>query len=162
MNGCKHRIQYLGDKVTGRRWISSLIMKLWDIAWDMWNYRNHTLHDSDGPTKAAVLTHANSRISYHFNRGTIGIATRCHFLFKTKENILLSLQIIKKLGCIAATPCAQRWAQRPNTRRNVYLSADQIFLIALPKTTSFPHSANLRNYPHSEQHRDLKEHTHFL
>ena len=64
-------LQYLGDKVTGRRWVSSLIRKLWYIAWDMWNYRNHTLHASDDPTKAAVLTHANARISYHFNHGTM-------------------------------------------------------------------------------------------
>ena len=76
--------QYLRSKVTGQIWVSSLIRKLWDIAWDMWNYRNHTLHASDGSTKAAVLSHINAIISYHFNCGTKGLDTRCHFLFETE------------------------------------------------------------------------------
>ena len=86
-------LKYLGAKVTGWIWVSSLIRKLWDIAWDIWNYRNHTLKTSDLPTKATLLTHANTRISYHFNRGTIRLATTCHFLFKTKENNLLYIPI---------------------------------------------------------------------
>ena len=115
-------------KVTGQRRVSPLILKLWDIAWYIWNYRNNNLHASDGPMKVTVLTHANTRISYHFNCGTIGIATRCHFLFKTKKNILLFRPIRKKLFWLAAISSAQKFTQRPTTRINVYLSADQIFL----------------------------------
>ena len=112
--------------------------KLWDIAWDMWNYRSHTLHALYGPTKESVLNHTEARISYHFNRGTIGLATRCHFLFKTKENILLYLPRRHKIGCLAAISSAQTCAQRPNTRRNVYLSADQIFLDRITKNHLIP------------------------
>ena len=104
----------------------------------MRNYINHTLHASDGPKKAAVLTHENSRISYHFNCGTIGLATRCHFLFKKKENILLYLPRRHKLGCLAAISSAQTCAQQPNTRINVYLSADQIFLDRITKNHLIP------------------------
>ena len=85
---------------------SPLIRKIWNIAWDigwyMWNYRNHNLYASDLPTKAVVLTHVNTRISYHFNFGTIGLATRCHFLFKKKEHIILYIPIRQKLGCLVA------------------------------------------------------------
>ena len=37
-------LQSLGAKTTGKIWIHSLIRKLWDTVWDVWNYRNHNLH----------------------------------------------------------------------------------------------------------------------
>ena len=36
--------QRLGSKRTGKRWVSALIRKLWDIAWDLWDHRNKQLH----------------------------------------------------------------------------------------------------------------------
>ena len=48
-------LQSLGAKVTGLRWISSIIRKLWDTAWDTWNHLNHTLHTPEGPFKMALL-----------------------------------------------------------------------------------------------------------
>ena len=39
--------EWLGVKKTGLRWLSSLIQKLWDVAWDQWNHRNGILHDND-------------------------------------------------------------------------------------------------------------------
>ena len=95
-------LKYIGAKVTGQRWVSSLIRKLWEVAWDMWNYRNHNLHTSYVPTKAEVLAHTNSIISYNFNRVTIGLGTRCHFIFNTKENTLLYLPTRQKLCYLAA------------------------------------------------------------
>ena len=75
--------------------------------WDMWNYRNQNLHISDVPTKSAILTHANARISYRFNLGTIGLSTIFHSLFKAKEHNLLSCPTIHKLGWFAAIYSAQ-------------------------------------------------------
>jgi hypothetical protein len=31
---------------TGKRWVISLIKKLWDIAWDLWEHRNGILHNA--------------------------------------------------------------------------------------------------------------------
>ena len=36
---------------TGRWWITSLITKLWDVAWDQWDHRNSVLHDSETTLK---------------------------------------------------------------------------------------------------------------
>ena len=44
-------LKYLGAKISGLRWISSLIEKLWDMAWDAWNNFNHILHINKGPVK---------------------------------------------------------------------------------------------------------------
>lgn len=35
------------SKRTGRRWVSSLIQKIWDISWDQWRHRNEVLHGGD-------------------------------------------------------------------------------------------------------------------
>ena len=32
-------------------WISSIIRKLWNNNWDIWNFRNHNLHATDVPRK---------------------------------------------------------------------------------------------------------------
>ena len=45
-------LRSLGKKNTGVRWISALTRKLWETAWDIWNFRNHTLHATDAPPKS--------------------------------------------------------------------------------------------------------------
>ena len=104
----------------------------------MCKYINHTLHASYGRTNEAVLNHANARISYHFNRGTIGPATIFYFQFKTKEYVLLSLLIIQKLDWLATISSAWRSVQWPNMRRNVHLSTFQIFLDRITKNHLIP------------------------
>ena len=44
-------LRSLGTKISGVRWISALIRKLWDTAWEIWNFSNHTLHATDGSQK---------------------------------------------------------------------------------------------------------------
>ena len=60
---------YIGAKTTGKIWISSLIQKFCDTAWDARNYRNYTLHSPDEPTKKECLILTNNRITYNINRG---------------------------------------------------------------------------------------------
>ena len=131
-------LKSIGEKITGQRWVSSLIRKLCGVAWDMCNYIKNTLHALDGPTQAAVLAHTNEGISYHFNRGTIGLATRCYFLLKTKEHNLLYRPIRHKIVWLAAITSAQRCTQPPNKRRNTYLITDYIFLNSITKNHLIP------------------------
>ena len=35
------------SKRTGRRWVTSLIQRVWDISWDQWRHRNEILHGGD-------------------------------------------------------------------------------------------------------------------
>ena len=35
---------YLGSRRTGARWVSALVTKLWQVAWDQWDDRNGALH----------------------------------------------------------------------------------------------------------------------
>ena len=40
---------WLDRRNTGRRWAELLIVKLVDVAWDMWEHRNHVRHAFDNP-----------------------------------------------------------------------------------------------------------------
>jgi len=47
--------QSRGSEKTGRRWLSALITKLWQVAWDQWQHRNGILHDVDDGLLAQQL-----------------------------------------------------------------------------------------------------------
>jgi Reverse transcriptase (RNA-dependent DNA polymerase) len=37
----------IGSLQSGKRWLVQLILKLWDIAWDLWEHRNNIAHESN-------------------------------------------------------------------------------------------------------------------
>jgi hypothetical protein len=39
----------------GRCWLSSIIKKLWNIAWNLWEHRNGAAHDKQNGLTAAFL-----------------------------------------------------------------------------------------------------------
>jgi hypothetical protein len=36
---------WLGRRNSGKRWATSLVVKLWEIAWDLWDHRNQIKHN---------------------------------------------------------------------------------------------------------------------
>jgi hypothetical protein len=38
--------EWMGSRKSGRRWVSALIRKLWEVAWDQWEHRNGAVHRS--------------------------------------------------------------------------------------------------------------------
>jgi hypothetical protein len=53
--------QLLGMRRTGKRWVSSLLLKLWHVSWTMWDHRNTVLHHNDQHVVLGSLE-LNSRI----------------------------------------------------------------------------------------------------
>jgi hypothetical protein len=60
----KHYIN-IGERKTGKRWISSLIKKLWEIAWDLWEHRNGVLHDKINGYANQSLTEKTKELWRH-------------------------------------------------------------------------------------------------
>ena len=63
-------LQALGSKKHPARWTRMLIQKMFNIAWDMWDHRNHVKHH--GPT-AARLRHEddiNQKVRAQFDLGS--------------------------------------------------------------------------------------------
>ena len=58
-------LQLLETKTTGKRWVSDLIWKFWDTAWDVWNYQNHTLHSTNVLRKIDIIKLIDKRVTCH-------------------------------------------------------------------------------------------------
>lgn len=50
----------------GKRWVSALIQKLWDTAWDLWEHRNGVLHKKENLVTASMGIHLNQRVTRVF------------------------------------------------------------------------------------------------
>ena len=107
-------IQSLGENTSGKRWISFLINKMWDIAWDLLNFWNHTLHTTEGPRKLDAIDLINKRVTHQLEKGSMGLPTRCHFLFHTSIRTMLTRPIRQGLSWMTATTRA-RWCFLPQT-----------------------------------------------
>ena len=105
-------IQSLGENTSGKRWISSLIRKMWCVAWDFCKFCNHTLHATEGPRKLEMIYIINKIVTHQLEKGVIGLLAWCHFLFRTSIHTLLT-QPIQQLHPIWQPPLAQDDASAP-------------------------------------------------
>ena len=91
-------LQPLGEKNSGKIWISLLIRKLWDVTWELWNLRNQTLYATYVTSKLEIIELVNKRVTHHLKKGSIGILTQCHFLFHTSFHNILTRPIRQQLS----------------------------------------------------------------
>jgi hypothetical protein len=54
-----------GERKPGKRWISALIRKLWEIAWDLWEHQNGVLHDKINGYANQTLTEKINELWKH-------------------------------------------------------------------------------------------------
>jgi hypothetical protein len=68
----QHRYyEFLDSRRTGLRWLTALIQKLWDVAWDMWDHRNRVLHDQEHSVARDLQI---QQITDEFATGSVGLA----------------------------------------------------------------------------------------
>ena len=60
----------IGSRRTGERWLASLIIKLWDISWDLWQHRNDVLFDKQ---QSILIDRELQHIVDEFEEGFDGI-----------------------------------------------------------------------------------------
>jgi hypothetical protein len=103
----KHYIN-IGERKTGQRWISSLIKKLWEIAWDLWEHRNGVLHDKINGYANQSLTEKIKELWRHpLLKATPSIK---HMLKEGEELILGKSQQQKQQWVIRVEAAIQRYA----------------------------------------------------
>ena len=61
-----HYYKWINSRKSARRWISALIQKIWDVAWDQWQHRNATLHQEETTASQRRIDQA---IEEHLNQG---------------------------------------------------------------------------------------------
>jgi len=65
--------RYLRDtlnvKRTGKAWLRKLILKLYDVSWDMWQHRNAINNGGDTTTDRIAIQAADAQVEVEFERG---------------------------------------------------------------------------------------------
>eukprot|EP00957_Ditylum_brightwellii_P076699 5829812-Ditylum_brightwellii.AAC.1 len=82
--------KHINSRRSGVRTIAALMQKLWDVAWDVWEHRNHVFHLKGAEDIFQIFTKLNSHIQFHHNKGQQGLNRKHKFLFKTAIPHLLS------------------------------------------------------------------------
>lgn len=58
---------FIRSSPTGRRWVTFLIMKLWDVAWDLWQHPNDILHREKSKSSPQEQHILNKQVSSMFH-----------------------------------------------------------------------------------------------
>jgi hypothetical protein len=95
------------SRKTGRRWTASLIQKLWDISWDLWEHRIGIVHDRKNEAILYNMTAVDQEIRTQFHRGPHGLHLRDQQLFAGTLQDILGASVFYH----------QRWLHRAETAR---------------------------------------------
>lgn len=89
MDAQQKYLESLGKRTTGRRWTIAIISKLWDIAWDMWQHRNHIIHNTLHPKKQLEMELLGQQVNELYEQGSTELLNRDRTLFQKSLTTLL-------------------------------------------------------------------------
>ena len=82
--------KWLGLKRTGKRWVTMLIKKLWDISWDQWEDRNGALHSTPMADDLNGAVSLDAAIQAECRLGSIGLPPNVRCTFPKDVKVLLN------------------------------------------------------------------------
>ena len=107
-------LQWIGSRRSGLRWLTALIQKLWDIAWDMWDHRNRVLHD----TELSVARDLEiQQITDQFQLGSAGLPTEVKVHFRRGLQHLLQQQPAYQTAWLIRILAARARSERRNDQQ---------------------------------------------
>ncbi len=109
---------WLQRRNTGKRWVTTLIKKLWEISWNMWEQRNGELHDPASPASLREHARLDVRITFEYeDLSTLYIKDRRWF--RRPKEILFTESLEYKTQWLESVYLARaRYARRRNTSTN--------------------------------------------
>ncbi len=97
---------------TGKEWLTALIRKLWETAWDMWEHRNGIKHSPDFATEES-LWDLQDNIRYYFELGAHVLpAMDRHHLSSTTVHQVLRQSIADQRRWLATVKAAHQLAEQ--------------------------------------------------
>jgi hypothetical protein len=69
----------------GHCWLSSIIKKLWNIAWDLWEHRNRVAHEKTDGLTAALL---QQDVQNEFQKGNASLPPEVQSLMRSLKEVL--------------------------------------------------------------------------
>jgi hypothetical protein len=106
----------IGSRKTGLRWLTALIIKLWDVAWDQWQHRNGILHDNETNILLAQEAHL---IREQYRLGPAGLTKDGAIMLKyTLDETLALSPAIRTAWLIRVKASRERQVQNKTARSN--------------------------------------------
>ena len=88
--------EWLGIRKTGRRWVTALILKLWQISWDLWDDRNEMLHKTPLAADLSGAASLDLAISKECQLGSEGLPPIVRSIFPRDINELLQSPLVQR------------------------------------------------------------------
>ncbi len=82
-------LKSLNKQQTGLRWTQALIQKLWDIAWDLWEFRNQIKNNTITPQHQWALKKVGLLLKHEQTLGITGLRRKDIHLINTIDSTLL-------------------------------------------------------------------------
>jgi hypothetical protein len=119
---------WLQRRNTGRRWITTLIKKLWEISWDMWEQRNGELTNPESPASLREHARLDALISTEY-ADIITLTLRDRRWFRRSKEVIATETIDYKKQWLESVSLARaRFARRQPTNLQAQRAAMRNFL----------------------------------
>ena len=89
-------LQQLNSQKSHRRWLKMLIIKLWQISWDMWRFRNSILHSQSTTSTTNFSFLLTTEILKELSHGSRLLPPSCRYLFQKSQSTLLKSTLNNK------------------------------------------------------------------
>jgi hypothetical protein len=131
-------LESLGKRTTGRRWTIAIISKLWDIAWDMWQHRNHIKHNTLHPKKQLEMAIIGQRVEDLYEQGPADLLPRDRSLFLKTLTTLRDGNANEQEQWITSVLLAHQRAEATRANRDASMTTErslmETWLGILPET----------------------------
>ena len=107
---------WLARKNTGRRWITTLIKKLWEISWDMWEQRNAELKNPESPASLREHARLDAAITHEYT-DLLTLAVKDRRWFRRTQEVLFTETIEYKQQWLESVHFARARYIRRHRRR---------------------------------------------
>jgi hypothetical protein len=110
---------WLNRKNTGRRWITTLIKKLWEISWNMWEQRNGELRNPESSASLREHARLDAAIAHEYtDLASLALKDRRWFR-RTKEIIFTETVEYKQQWIESVSSARARYIRRHRHRTHL-------------------------------------------
>ena len=88
--------KWMGIRRTGKRWVVSLIKRMWEISWDLWDDRNDFLHKTPMAADLSGAASLDKAIREEYQLGSAGLPTPVRRQFPKDINKFLKTSLIQR------------------------------------------------------------------
>ena len=99
--------KWLGIRKTGKRWVTELITKLWDVAWDQWECRNKFIHNTQLAADLSGAASLDEAIKVEVTLGYQGLPPQVSRIFPRDVERLLNASLFE-MKCLFVLVGASR------------------------------------------------------